>query len=404
MSQAQAPAAQATTPRWDIFCSIVDNFGDIGVCWRLARQLAHEHGLQVRLWLDKPEVARQLIPSLNPALTRQIPGQYIAQVEICHWQLAADGEIADAEVADVVIEAFACELPASYLQHMQRRRPVWINLEYLSAESWVDEFHAGRSVHPSTGLSKHFFFPGFSHHTGGLLRESRLLAERMAFQQNAQLQAEFWQQLGVAPSLSENAVKVSLFCYPHAPLHSILQAMAEGEQEVDLFIPAGHIAEQTQAWVEQQVAAGFTAHKLRTHIIPFLSQPLYDRLLWACELNFVRGEDSWIRAIWAGRPLIWQPYFQQEDTHLEKLQAFLQRYHEKSSASLTAEIMAAHQAWNADGFKADGINADGFNILQWQALCAILPQWQAHAQAYASELAEQEDLAAKLVIYCKNLF
>lgn len=404
MSQAQAPAAQATTPRWDIFCSIVDNFGDIGVCWRLARQLAHEHGLQVRLWLDKPEVARQLIPSLNPALTRQIPGQYIAQVEICHWQLAADAEVTNAEVADVVIEAFACELPAPYLQHMQRRRPVWINLEYLSAESWVDKFHAGRSVHPSTGLSKHFFFPGFSDHTGGLLRESRLLAERMAFQQNAQLQAEFWLQLGVAPSLSENAVKVSLFCYPHAPLHSILQAMAEGEQEVDLFIPAGHIAEQTQAWVAQQAAAGFTACKLRTHIIPFFSQPLYDRLLWACELNFVRGEDSWIRAIWSGRPLIWQPYFQQEDTHLEKLQAFLQRYHEKSSASLTAEILAAHQAWNADGFKADGINADGFNILQWQALCAILPQWQAHAQAYASELAEQEDLAAKLVIYCKNFF
>ena len=404
MSQAQAPAAQATTPRWDIFCSIVDNFGDIGVCWRLARQLAHEHGLQVRLWLDKPEVARQLIPSLNPALTRQIPGQHIAQVEICHWQLAADAEIADAEVtnaevADVVIEAFACELPAPYLQHMQRRRPVWINLEYLSAESWVDEFHAGRSVHPSTGLSKHFFFPGFSHHTGGLLRESRLLTERMAFQQNAQLQAEFWQQLGVTPGLSENAIKGSLFCYPHAPLHSILQAMAEGGQEVDLFIPAGHIAEQTQAWVAQQAAAGFTAHKFKTHIIPFLSQPLYDKLLWACELNFVRGEDSWIRAIWAGRPLIWQPYFQQQDTHLEKLQAFLQRYHEKSSASLTAEIMAAHQAWNADGFNANGINAQ-----QWQALCAILPQWQAHAQAYASELAEQEDLAAKLVIYCKNFF
>ena len=24
---------------WDIFCSVVDNFGDIGVTWRLARQL-----------------------------------------------------------------------------------------------------------------------------------------------------------------------------------------------------------------------------------------------------------------------------------------------------------------------------------------------------------------------------
>lgn len=391
MSQAQAPQSNSSKPRWDIFCSIVDNYGDIGVCWRLARQLAHEHGLQIRLWLDKPEVAQKLIPGLNPALARQtaLATQTIDQVVIHHWHDAGD-----VEVADVVIEAFACELPAAYLQQMQSRRPVWINLEYLSAESWVDEFHAGRSVHPSTGLSKHFFFPGFSSNTGGLLRESRLLAERMLFQQNAALQAEFWQQLGIASELSDAALKVSLFCYPHAPLPSLLQAMAEGEQEVDLLIPAGPIAEHTQAWIAQQAAAGLTPNKLRTHTIPFLSQPLYDRLLWACDLNLVRGEDSWIRAIWAGRPLIWQPYFQQEDTHLEKLQAFLERYCEKSSASLAEEIMAAHQAWNSNGFTPQ----------QWQALCAKLPQWHTHAQTYASELAEQEDLAAKLVIYCKNLF
>ncbi len=36
----------------DIFCAVVDNYGDIGVCWRLARQLAHEHGMTVRLWVD----------------------------------------------------------------------------------------------------------------------------------------------------------------------------------------------------------------------------------------------------------------------------------------------------------------------------------------------------------------
>ena len=42
----------ATTCNCDIFCSVIDNYGDIGVCWRLARQLAHEHGLSVRLWTD----------------------------------------------------------------------------------------------------------------------------------------------------------------------------------------------------------------------------------------------------------------------------------------------------------------------------------------------------------------
>ena len=25
---------------WDIFCQVIDNHGDVGVCWRLARELA----------------------------------------------------------------------------------------------------------------------------------------------------------------------------------------------------------------------------------------------------------------------------------------------------------------------------------------------------------------------------
>ena len=37
---------------WDVFCRVVDNYGDAAVCWRLARQLADEHGARVRLWID----------------------------------------------------------------------------------------------------------------------------------------------------------------------------------------------------------------------------------------------------------------------------------------------------------------------------------------------------------------
>lgn len=390
-------ASNPAQPRWDIFCSIVDNYGDIGVCWRLARQLAHEHKLQVRLWLDKPEVARQIIPGLNPALVTQT----LEQVTICHWpeqspNTVNTGDTADTaditEVADVVIEAFACELPAAYLQRMQTRRPVWINLEYLSAENWVDGFHGGSSLHAATGLSKHFFFPGFSASTGGLLREANLIQQRMIFQQSAELQAAFWQQIGVV--LPSPALKISLFCYPHAPLDSLLHSMTQSRQALHLLVPEGQVASQIQAWLARNADMLKQPEQFSVSIIPFLTQPMYDRLLWACDLNLVRGEDSWIRAIWAGRPLIWQPYFQQEDSHLEKLQAFLQRYCAQTPATLSTEIMAAHQAWNASGYTPQG----------WQALCAMLPQWQTHAQAYASSLAEQEDLAAKLVIYCKNLF
>ena len=36
---------------WDIFCKVIDNYGDMGVCWRLAADLA-SRAHRVRLWVD----------------------------------------------------------------------------------------------------------------------------------------------------------------------------------------------------------------------------------------------------------------------------------------------------------------------------------------------------------------
>lgn len=365
--------------RWDIFCSIVDNYGDIGVCWRLVRQLANEHGLAIRLWIDHPGIAARLIQGMNPTLTTQ----QIAGVEIRHWTTP----FPEVETADVVIEAFACELPDTYLRAMQQTRPLWINLEYLSAESWVDDFHAGQSTHPQLGLTKHFFLPGFSAASGGLLRECGLLQERTHFQQSPALQAAFWQSLDIMP---QHACTVSLFCYPHAPVDSLLAAMAQTSAPMLCIIPEGPVANHAMHWLESNSRHG----NLRIATIPFLSQNAYDHLLWACDLNFVRGEDSWIRALWAGKPMVWQPYQQEENTHLAKLDAFLQCYDDGCPAALTASITMTHQAWNQDGLTA----------ASWQSLLDALPDWQQHAQSWAQHQATEPDLAAKLVIYCKKFF
>src|SRR5690606_2488281 len=119
--------------RWDIFCRVVDNFGDIGVCWRLARQLSHEYGLAIRLWVDDLESTQRLLPEVDTVL----PVQKVDGIAIHHWK----PEFSFDAVADVVIEAFACELPDIYLREMAEARPIWLNLEYLSAESWVEEYH-----------------------------------------------------------------------------------------------------------------------------------------------------------------------------------------------------------------------------------------------------------------------
>jgi uncharacterized repeat protein (TIGR03837 family) len=88
------------------------------------------------------------------------------------------------------------------------------------------------------------------------------------------------------------------------------------------------------------------------HIIPypFLSHDDFDDLLWSCNLNFVRGEDSWIRALWAGKPFIWQPYIQENNIHLIKLKAFLSRYCEDYEQELSEILIKTHDDWSNNKF------------------------------------------------------
>ena len=157
--------------RWDIFCTVIDNFGDIGICWRLARQLTQDHHQVVRLWVDDLISFSCIAPDVNPEIQQQV----VLGVDIRHWQCV----FVEVEPAEVVIEAFACELPDAYVATLlqAKKQPVWINLEYLSAELWVAQYHGLPSPHPRIPLIKTFFFPGFVQGTGGLIREKNLIAQ-----------------------------------------------------------------------------------------------------------------------------------------------------------------------------------------------------------------------------------
>lgn len=365
--------------RWDIFCRVVDNFGDIGVCWRLAKQLHDEYGLQVRLWVDDLSTAQKLLPEIDPALAQQS----IQGIAIHHWQ----ADFVFNEVADVVIEAFACELPESYLNAMVSKQPIWLNLEYLSAESWVDDLHLKPSPHPRLILKKTFYFPGFTENTGGLLREKTLMAQREAFQLQP---SAFWQQ----DEIANNPIKVSLFAYPHAAIAALLGELATSKQPVLCMVPESSILPTVSEFfgASLQADSQITQGNLTVKILPFLSQQAYDQLLWSCDLNFVRGEDSWIRAIWAAKPFVWLPYKQTEDTHLLKLQAFLQRYTDTWPAEVAEPYRQFHTQWASEQFDAAA----------WQTIISQLAALETLASKESKALAEQPDLAAKLVIFCEN--
>ena len=198
--------------RWDIFCTVIDNYGDIGVCWRLARQLVAEHGMAVRLWVDD---LHRLAP-LHPEIDTRLECQQACGVEIRQWEQ----DFPIVEPADVVIEGFGCTLPMVYEHAMASRAkpPVWINLEYLSAEAWVESCHLLPSPHPYLKLTKYFFFPGFTEGTGSLLREAGLLEAREAFHATA---GAFRATLGLPPA-NPNELLVSLFSYDTAPIRELL--------------------------------------------------------------------------------------------------------------------------------------------------------------------------------------
>ncbi len=381
----------AVRPRWDIFCTVVDNYGDIGVCWRLARQLAAERGYVVRLWVDDlASFAR-----IRPEVVAGTQSQAVGGVEVRWWR----EPFPETEPADVVVEAFACSPPGSYVAAMaaRARKPVWINLEYLSAESWIEGCHRLPSPHPRLPLVKHFFFPGFSEASGGLLLERGLLEARRRFDASADERARFWQSLELAPP-APSALQVSLFCYPQSGTTGLLRAWAEGDTPVRCLVPQGTaVGALAEFFGTGALAAGTRLQReaLEIAVFPFLDQDRYDRLLWACDVNLVRGEDSFVRAQWAARPLLWQIYPQKEDAHWPKLEAFLERYCAGLPAEAAADARVFWEAWNRGEPRAVAA--------AWPRYRGHLPQLRTQARKWAETLAKQGNLANRLAEFCENL-
>lgn len=381
------------TPTLTIFCKVVDNYGDIGICWRLARQLRSEHGVAVTLWVDDLASFRRICPEV--VLDAEL--QQVQGVAVRHWR-GQEGTYAPEQVDDIVIEFFGCDIPPGYVEAMAQRapRPVWLNYEGLSAEEWVEGCHRLPSMHPRLKLTKHFFFPGFTDKTGGLLRERDLGSERDAFQSDPAQMRAFLGRLGL-PDAEIDAFKVSLFCYPFAPVAALFEVWKRNAEAVTCLVPEGVAAEAVQAFLGAPARAGASATQgaLTVRVLPFVAQPDYDRLLWACDLNFVRGEDSWVRAQWAGRPFIWHIYSQEENLHHKKLRAFLDRY-----APDLASMKAFSLHWNGAG--PGTADAQDWAAL-WAELKNALPGAADRTRNWEAQMLENGDLVTNLLEFARSL-
>lgn len=410
-------------PFVDLFCQVVDNYGDIGVCWRLAKDLHHlvqtyayeqdtsdtafsaqtivshtasaqntfteyhpfysckpnagdtasssqtftfaKHSLlerffrvdrhyPIRLWVDDLHSFARIEPRVDP----QLKQQQIEGICIMLWDKSL---CATTTPATIVIEAFGTQLDEPFIQAMPQQTQCWFNLEYLSAETWVESFH-GQASPQANGVPKYFFFPGFNEKTGGLIRESALLPTLSAFQHDAS-QIRHWLAQYLHPDVAQahaaDTRLVSIFCYPSAPFECLLKSLHQ-QYLVDarptlLLIPEGvlpnaetilhHYLSASQTTIPSPLDKQYP-QSIRIHRFSFLPQEQFDFLLSACEMNIVRGEDSFVRAIWSGKPFIWHIYEQQALTHIEKLNAWL---NSAQAPTLIAETLCAwnnYAAWN----------------------------------------------------------
>ncbi|THJ35649.1 elongation factor P maturation arginine rhamnosyltransferase EarP [Lampropedia aestuarii] len=429
--------------QWDVFCQVIDNYGDAGVCWRLADNLA-QRGERVRLWIDDPaplcwmsaeiNQAKQQALNLQPAIAGDwLDGAGVTvgaqrAIQIMPWASAQRSDLRQFLQAmprpDVVVEAFGCEIPHAYLEALAESAasaeagaappaqpwPQWLNLEYLSAESYVERMHLLQSpvmFGPAQGQSKTFFYPGFTAKTGGLLREPQLL------QAQAQFDRQQWrsQHFPVLPAVQAKAGQagtealwISLFAYEPECLQDWLQQWAAGAQPVVLLAMAGRSQEHLQAcWAAlgwagaMQPTSGLATQQLQhgqltVFTLAHVSQAEFDQVLWASDCNIVRGEDSLVRALWAGQPFLWHIYPQDDHAHHAKLDAFL-------------DWLQVPGAWRDAMYQLNGITpattsgalheASRQSPGDWPSAKA-LAQWQTCAQQAKSKLLEREDLASTL--------
>lgn len=356
---------------WDVFCHVIDNFGDAGVAWRLCVQLA-QRGHSVRLWMDDPSPLAWMAPQGHPGV-RVIPW------DPHRWNHSV-------EPAQVVIETFGCTLPQPYVRRMGERvdqgavPPVWINLEYLSAEDYVERSHrlpSPQRTPQGRVWSKWFFYPGWTDRTGGLLRETGLEIRRSGFDRDAWLA-----ELGVKRRPAERVV--SLFCYQSAPVSDLLK-MLQGTPTLIMTTP-GPASLLTQGWPTE-------ATDVRIHALPWLSQIDYDQVLWSADFNIVRGEDSLVRAVWARAPFVWQIYPQHDGVHERKLQAFLSEMLQAFSAPQARAVRQFMRWWN----RLETPLPMPPEWVQWA-------DWRRDLQPWTDALCAQPDLVTQLTTFVQERF
>lgn len=389
--------------RIDIFCQVVDNYGDIAVVYRLAKDLARRRpGLKLRIFNDHPPTFSQLRPDFDPELLHQtVKLPQGSPVEFWDSRRLDEDLSWQNQVPDALIPAFSCEPPAVYMDWFNalppgtllRPRPL-IFLEYLTAEAWSEELHLSPSPLGNPEISRHFFVPGFRPKAGGLILDPDFLelADTVAALAPAgrrQRRTAWAQRLNLTNLPDPERSWLTVFTYEHNFARLVADLSADGRPWT-VFLPAGRSeAGFLTAWENRPPTAD-----LRLVRLPFLGQEVWDELLLLSDLNLVRGEESLVRAVLSGQPFLWHAYLQPEGHQAVKVEAFLEVWQPFfTDPELFAGVARVFHAFNDRLVNsADEPARESLEIFLQRG-----PEIARVCRAFAADLRKNADLTAKLL-------
>lgn len=287
----------------DIFCDIIDNFGDIGVVYRLSKELSKRE-YKVRIFTNKLFEVKKIIDGIDENLNFQlINGIEFYSIEEFYINFTAE----------VVIEAFAVDIPQKYIDILDENTKLIINLEYLSAEEWTEDCHLKNSFSPKSFIEKVFFMPGFTKNSGGLILDENYLKLVDDVKKNREKYFNvFFKSYGL--KYSPNQYYVNVFTYDWN-FKEFIKSLNDSENKYTFFV------------LDDKLNLAFEyGNNIEIYKIPYIDQNKFDTLLNLTDFNFVRGEESFVRAILSEIPFIWHIYPQEDNIHFDKLMAFLDNF------------------------------------------------------------------------------
>ena len=281
----------------DIFCEVIDNYGDVGVAYRLAREFKRIYpNKQLRFIISKTEELDLIKKAEDITI---IAYKNIDKIET---------------PADLVIETFACNIPETYMNKALKTSKLIINLEYFSSENWVDDFHLQESF-LGGNLKKYFFIPGLSEKSGGIILDKEFLDRKNKVQENREYYLKQF-------NINENYdLIISVFSY-EKNFDNFLKTLQKLDKKVLLLL----LSEKTQKNFIKYFDNNNYYDKIKAVKLPFFTYDKYEELLALCDINLVRGEDSFVRALLLAKPFLWHIYPQDENAHIIKLESFLEKY------------------------------------------------------------------------------